>query len=67
MLLLHWPNWRKFEDTVIPKALTWIEKFEDFMESEDCPNFERAKPTNSDNQNEVSDSDDDNEYVSQPE
>jgi hypothetical protein len=40
MLLLHWPNWRQTRD--ITGEENWIEKFEQFLQTDKCPNFVKA-------------------------
>ncbi len=41
MLLLHWKNWRHISDIKEPSR-TWVEIMDDFLKSEDCPNFVKA-------------------------
>lgn len=42
MLLLHWPNWFNLED-IKGEDESWVECFELFLESEECPNFVKAQ------------------------
>ena len=45
MLLLHFPHWRQLEDIVgdnIADQSVWIEKFTEFLKTNDCPQFIKA-------------------------
>ena len=42
MLLLHWPNWFNIQK-VKGDAESWIERFTDFISSNECPGFVKAQ------------------------
>ena len=42
MLLLHWPNWRKISDIVDVDPPNWLDKFLQFLASDQCPSFVKA-------------------------
>jgi hypothetical protein len=42
MLLLHWPNWRNINE-IKEDNTTWTDKMNNFLVSEDCPNFVKAE------------------------
>ena len=42
MLLLHWPNWFDIQE-VKGDAESWIDRFKDFVSSNDCPTFVKAQ------------------------
>ena len=42
MLLLHWPNWFNIQE-VKEDAESWIERFTDFISSNECPAFVKAQ------------------------
>ena len=41
MLLLHWPNWRHISD-IVDDGHSWLTTFQDFLETNICPNFVKA-------------------------
>ena len=42
MLLLHWPNWFDIQE-VKGDAESWIDRFKDFVSTNDCPTFVKAQ------------------------
>ena len=42
MLILHWPNWRKFTD-LTDADRSCVQQFSSFLETENCPNFVKAE------------------------
>ena len=49
-LILHWKNWRNLSD-IRHEEETWVSKFNDFLQSEMCPNFVKAEIERAKNQN----------------
>ena len=43
MLLLRWPSWRKIADIVDVDPPNWLEKFQQFLDSDQCPSFVKAE------------------------
>lgn len=42
MLLLHWPNWFEIQE-VKGDAESWIDRFKDFLATNECPTFVKAQ------------------------